>query len=364
MRRAAAGAAALVGLALLGGPGSLAAQETHLLIVGGVGGEARYTERFQDWTQRLAEAAVSRYGLAPAHVVALVEKPASNPIFDGRSTRDEVVAAFEHLSDAVGPDDQVWIVLFGHGSYAQGTSRFNIPGRDLTAEEYADLVGRISARRVAFVNTASASGGFVAPLSAPGRVILTATRSPGERNETLFGGFFVDGLAEGRADLDKDNDISLLEAYRFARLEVERAYGEDDLILTEHSLLDDNGDGEGTREPGTLPGGTATPAASAGSAGAGAAGQDATDGRLAGTFALRFRRGGPAVAGAAPQRGVQDDPRLASLIAEKESLETQVAQLRDLRDSMAEDEYQAALEELLVQIALKDREIRALEGGP
>lgn len=351
----AAFAAAILGLtavlfapAALGGPGPLAAQETHLLIVGGVGGGAEYTERFQNWTQRLSEAAVSRYGLDPRHVVALVEKPDTDPGFDGRSTRDEVVAAFEHLSAAAGPDDQVWIVLFGHGSYAQGTSRFNIPGRDLTAEEYAGLLDRISASRIAFVNTASASGGFVGLLSAPGRVVLTATRSPGERNETLFGGFFVDGLAGGRADLDKDNDVSLLEAYRFARLQVERAYGEDDLIQTEHSLLDDNGDGEGSHKPRSWEG----------TAAGGAPGTDATDGRLASTLALRFHSGGPAAAG-----GVQANPRLASLITEKEALEARIRVLRDQRDSMSADEYEAALEELLVEIALKDREIRALEEG-
>jgi len=34
-----------------------------------------------------------------------------------------------------------------------------------------------------------------------------------------------------------------------------------------------------------------------------------------------------------------------------------------VRDSMDEDAYLAAMEELLVELALKTREIRALEGG-
>src|SRR5690606_33235195 len=107
---------------------------------------------------------------------------------------------------------------------------------------------------------------------------------------------------------------------------------------TEHALLDDDGDGTGTLEPG----------------------ETTSDGRVAATFYL----GGPAVASAArPDRPETDDPVLARLYEEQEALETRVAAHRLRRDSMDPAEYEAQLEELLVELALKGREIREREEG-
>ena len=44
-------------------------------------------------------------------------------------------------------------------------------------------------------------------------------------------------------------------------------------------------------------------------------------------------------------------------------IQERISQLRAVRDALAEDAYLAAMEELLVELALKNREIRALEGG-
>jgi hypothetical protein len=52
------------------------------------------------------------------------------------------------------------------------------------------------------VNTASASGGFVAALSGKDRTVITATRTEGERNQTRFGEFFAEALSTGDADMD------------------------------------------------------------------------------------------------------------------------------------------------------------------
>ena len=51
-------------------------------------------------------------------------------------------------------------------------------------------------------------------------------------------------LAEDGADLDKDERVSMLEAFTFARAEVGRVYERDNRLLTEHAMLDDDGDGD------------------------------------------------------------------------------------------------------------------------
>jgi hypothetical protein len=152
-------------------------------------------------------------------------------------------------------------------------------------------------------------------------------------NATEFGQLFAEAIAEGGADLDHDDRVSLLEAFLYTRREVERYNEDENEILTETAVLDDNGDG------------TASP--DAGLAG--------PDGPLAATFHL----GG--VSGTAGQ--TPDDPALAGLYAERNEIQGRITGLRALRDGMTEDEYLDALEPLLVELALKSREIRAIEGG-
>src|SRR4029077_6004302 len=101
-------------------------------------------------------------------------------------------------------------------------------------------------RPLAVIDCASASGPFINALSAPGRVIVTATRSGNEVNVTQFGGYFARAIANPAADLDKDGQTSLLEAFLFASRQVEQFYQEAGRLATEHALLDDNGDGLGT----------------------------------------------------------------------------------------------------------------------
>lgn len=341
-------AAWLLAGALLLLPVGLTAQSTHVLVVTGLGGAPEYSERFAEWGSGLVDAAVEA-GVPAENVTWLAER-ASVAGADGAARREAVVDAVASLGDRSVSGDLVLVALFGHGSARGDEVRINLPGPDLSAGELATLLEPLSDRRVVVVNAASASGGFVAPLSAPGRVVITATRSTRENQATRFGGYFVDALSGDGADTDKDGRVSMLEAFEFARLEVARSYSEAGHLPTEHALLDDDGDGRGTLEPTARPG--------AGAA-AGAGGDDApSDGRLAATLALA-----PAPAGAVGEAvaGPAADTALGGLRAEQARLESELDALRARRDSMSEDAYQAELEALLLEIARNGRAIREAE---
>ena len=77
-------------------------------------------------------------------------------------------------------------------------------------------------------------------------MIIAATRSGYEVNATRFGGYLARAIADPAADLDKDGQTSLLEAYLLASRQVEQFYQEAGRLASEHALLDDNGDGLGT----------------------------------------------------------------------------------------------------------------------
>lgn len=323
--------AALLMLAWLAAP---AAAQTHLVVITGLSGEPRYAVAFHDWATTLIDAAEARWDVPKSNVVYLAENVETDPSrISARSTRENIESAFSDLAGRAGPDDQIFVLLIGHGTMRDGESRFNLPGPDMTPADFDALLEAFPTQGIVFVNAASASGEFIAELSAENRTIITATRSGAERNQTTFAAYFVEAFAGDGADVDKDEHVSALEAFNYARREVARVYESDGRLLTEHALLDDNGDGEGSSEPGP---------------------QEA-DGRLARTL---FLSGGTGLvtAGAVPS-----DPRLAELYEEKRRLEEEVAALRLRKDEMDPAVYDRQLEELLVELALNTRAIRELE---
>ena len=311
----------------------LAQDNTHLLVIVGLGGDPAYSERFMEWGGSLVAAAGEKFGLPADNIVYLGEDPAADPRIQDRSTRENVDQAFTKLVSNSQPGDHIFVVLIGHGSYTAGDSRFNLPGPDLTAEDFGLHLDQLSDRQVAFANLASASGEFVNALSGDGRAIVTATRTGRERNETIFGGYFVDAFTGEDADLDKDGRVSLWEAFEFARIEVTREYETSNRIATEHPVLDDNGDGEGSTEL-----------------------VDAADGALARTM---FLAADPTLAAAR----ATDDLELRALLVQKVDVERRIEELRALRDQIDPERYDNQLEELLVELALTNREIEARTGG-
>jgi hypothetical protein len=307
---------------------------THLLIISGLGGEKPYSDAFFGYGKLLAQAAVDGYGVPAANVTFLAEAADRDPVVDGRSGKAEIEAAFTKLATASKPNDAIMIVLIGHGTFNAGESKLSLPGPDLTAQDFAMLVDRLDGRRIAFVNTTSASGEFMKTIAKPGRVVLTATKSGMERNQTVFPRYFVTAYAEDVADTDKDGRVSLLEAFAYAQRETVRSYEQDGRLLTEHAVLDDDGDGTGIA----------------------AADEEGDEGALAGAFHLGVRR---AVAEQPPANAT---PELQALYAQKQQLEQQIAELRGRKSTMPEAEYQKQLEPLLIELALASQEIRKLEG--
>ena len=325
-------------LVLAGSAAPAHAQQTHLLIIVGLGGDSVYTEQFHAWATTLVNAATERYGLPADNITYLGERTELDPeAIADRSTMENVSAAIESIAGRAGPADHVAIVIFGHGSFTD-RARLNLPRRDPSAEDFAPLLDRLGRRRVTFVNTASASGPFLEALSGEGRVVMTATRNGREWNATLFGGYFVEAFAdgEGEADQDRNERVSMLEAFVYARQRVVAAFEAEGILQTEHALLDDNGDGVGTDAPDPLAG----------------------DGMVARTA---FLSAGEDLATA--RMAFPDDPELRPLYLERAEIEARVDELRVLRGGADQEQYEAELERLLIELALKSRQIRQLEAA-
>jgi hypothetical protein len=307
--------------------------KAFLLIVVGLAGDPEHGKLFHKWGATLAEAS-EKVGVSKDRLVYLADQVSEGEAkVNGRSTREEIEKALAGFAKSATAEDVIYIVLIGHGSFDGNAAKFNLPGPDMGAGDFDMLLRRLPTRNIVFVDTSSSSGPFVAALSAPGRTIITATRNGAEQFTTLFGGYFVEAFSAEGADADKNKRVSMLEAFRYAKGEVTRAYEREGLLATEHAMLDDNGDKQGSQDP--MPTGG--------------------DGKLAAAMSLG------SAADAVP---LPSDPKLRALYLERRDLERRVEALRLLKDSMDPAKYTSELEKLVTDMALKTREIRAIEGAP
>jgi hypothetical protein len=290
------------------------AQQVHLLIVTGLAGDKSYRTRFESTAAMLADSARVKWGVADSNLVVLGEEAstdAKRP--QGRSTREQVQQAIIRMSKRMSAGDLLLVFLNGHGAGEGNTSRVNLPGPDPTAADFAAWLSPLTRQRVIFVNAASGSGDFVPVLAGPNRLVVSATKTALERNETIFAGLFVRGLTSGEADADKDERISVYEAFDYAKKEVARQYETEKKLLTEHAVLSDT--------------------------------------TLARTVAFGGARG-------------STDPRVVALLGERQELESQVAALRARKATMDSTAYEKELERLVLLVAEKTRSIRAAGGKP
>jgi hypothetical protein len=170
-------------LALLSALPVAAQSRTHAVIITGIGGEPRFQAVFHEWGATMVKAATERWGVPAEDVVFLTEQPERAPdLADGRSTKEEIAKTLAAIGRTAGPDDVVFILFIGHGSFSNNEARLSLPGPDVTAQELAVMIDGLGQSRVVVVNAASSSGAFLEPLSGANRIVITSTRSGMEQS--------------------------------------------------------------------------------------------------------------------------------------------------------------------------------------
>ena len=305
----------LAGLAIALGSCLAQAEADSVVIVVGAAGTPEYGDEFNDWSERWTKVCESSDSLCT--VIG------TNPINADRPDRQLLRAALE--SNATGKMP-LWLVMIGHGTPFGDGAKFNLRGPDVSSVELADWLKTVD-RRVAIVNCTSASGPFLKALSGEKRVVVTATQSGSEINFARFGKYFSAAISSREADLDHDDQVSLLEAYLAASKNVQRFYDDDARLATEHALLDDNGDGRGT--PATFfQGIRATKSAKDGST---------LDGTVAHQMILR--------------KSERESALTTLQVTTRDKLESELEQLLRRKTDMPVDDYYGQLEAIMIQIA-------------
>ena len=287
-------------LLLLGAGGSGAGAEVRAVVISGLGGTPDYAERFDRNATDIA-AAMSSLS-ADDQAVQRLTSP----------RRDALLEAIQAAAAVEG--ELFALVLIGHGTTDARGWRFNLPGEDLDDASLVAALANVRAARQLVVVASSASGALLETLSQPGRLLVTATKSGGEVNAVRFGRHFAQALRDGAADLDRNEIVTLAEAWRYTVAEVAAWYERENLLASENPRLS----GEG-----------------------------------ADTLALA-RLG--ALADAA------DDPVVAALLERRERLQVEFAALRDDKPDREIAAYYSALEQVLLRIARLQLEIDEATG--
>ncbi len=288
---------------------------TTVLVVVGAEGSPEYGQQFPVWAARWNDAA--KFGRAEVVQIGLA---------DAGSETDREQLKKRLAETAKSGSAPLWLILIGHGTFDGKVARFNLRGPDVAAGELAEWLKSIE-RPIAVINCASSSGPFLNELSGPNRVVITATQSGHEYNFARFGDFLSAAISDPKADLDKDEQTSLLEAFLLASSRVREFYASEGRLMTEHALLDDNGDKLGTPAD-WFQGVRAVKSAKSGAA---------VDGLRAARLHL--------------VRSAREEQLPAEARERRDQLEQELADLRSRKTEMSEDEYLALIEPLLVELA-------------
>ena len=282
---------------------------TYYVTIAGLGGEADYEQRFEGLASDLDKLLKDSGG--DLRVYTLSGKEASLA---------HINETFATIAKEAKPEDDLVVILIGHGSFDGSDYKFNIPGPDISGSELAALCDKIPAKRQLIVNTTSASGGSVAELKKPNRGVITATKSGTEKNATVFARYWVEALRDPEADVDKNESITALEAFQYADRKTAAFYESQKRLATEHAVFEDTGKKEAVR----------------------AASTESGEGLLAANFPL-LRLG-------AAQKAA-NDPAKRALLDKKEELERKIDTLKYQKAAMPVADYRKQLSDALLELA-------------
>lgn len=273
----------------------------YVTIVQGLGGMPQFETAFTDQTDKIREASLT-----------LAEESQVTTLSGDSATRDALLDHFQTLAASMTDDDRVAIYLIGHGSYDGEQYKFNIAGPDITDTDLANIMESFPGQNHFLVNTSSTSGAILERLENENRIIVTATRNGNEKNATEFGPFFASALTSETADLNKNNNVSIQEAFDFAERSVNEFFESSGKLATEHPQI---------------------------------RGEGATSFTLARVQAVELS---------------DDNPRISSLLTRRLELDAEIESLQLRRNEFPNSEYIQRLQALILQSAQVSEEIEML----
>src|SRR5690554_2401016 len=108
---------------------ALAQADLYISIVQGLGGMPEYQQEFDTIREKVSAASIT-----------MTDEDKVFTFSGDVSTRDAVLAHFTTLSERMTDQDRAAVYLIGHGSFDGDEYKFNIPGPDLTGNDFREML--------------------------------------------------------------------------------------------------------------------------------------------------------------------------------------------------------------------------------
>ncbi|MBL7645446.1 MAG: tetratricopeptide repeat protein [Candidatus Hydrogenedentes bacterium] len=218
----------------------------HVLLVGGLGGEAKYEAEFAGALSSLRAALVDRHGYNPAQVHVLAAASGTAPAGAENSTLESIRATVTQIAIEAREGDTFLAVLVGHGQSDFQEAKFNLPGPDMTAVVLKELLDVVPCTDQRVILSFPCSGHFSPFIARTGRAILASTDGPRQIYHAKMTAYLARAFESDLPDANGDSRLSVYELYNFLSEQVEGYFISSGSLQTENPSLDDNGDGKVT----------------------------------------------------------------------------------------------------------------------
>ena len=165
-----------------------------------------------------------------------------------KSTAENIQKTIETIGATAEAGDGFIFYYIGQANMVGTKLRFNLPGADITHEQLSQWIKGIKASSMLIVLDCPGSGLAAKAMSGRGRVVICSCTDE-QRYRTRLSEYFLPALTDKESDTNSDGKISILEAFTAASMQIDDWFRQNKLLTTEIPVLEDNGDGQPSKEP-------------------------------------------------------------------------------------------------------------------
>ena len=201
----------------------------YVLIIGGIAGEKSYYDRFWQTGLQFYNLLIDTYGLNPNQVTFLFEQPLGKIVTD-QSTAENVISAFHTIYASATSDDRFILLMSGHANQSGKHLKFNLPGRDLFAQEYANMIRRIQSKTKMVFFDFPYSGKMISLLPHPDTVVITSCSNKEGYALCSFGLTLLNRFRQNPS-------LTLLKIMEQTQIDISQWYTNEGLVQVEHPQI-------------------------------------------------------------------------------------------------------------------------------
>jgi len=225
--------------------------QTWAVIVSGINKDLEEQQVKADAVFDLVYYLTEELGLDNKHIKTLVAKDSPvAPHNTIESSLENLKKTMAEMSESVNNQDSFILYYVGQANVVNKKLRFNLPGKDICHDEFAELVDEIESEKMLIVADCPGAGLAVGTLADPNRIVIGAA-GVDQPFSTTFSGYFIPAMFDPASDFNSDGNVTVLEAFKKASILQDEYYNTEDRVKIENPLLEDDGDGIPSQNPWT-----------------------------------------------------------------------------------------------------------------